>query len=384
VAFIKRYPASEKLRYDPLTDAVTLLGEFRGSEPVVGVKKVAFETGAVLLNDAQAFEEVSVGPGCILDGDVSAPRVTLTGSEENPVIVLGNVFASSLEKDGIPSSVEVKGKAFIRGAIVSERVKLSEGAIVYGDVIALKELEVAGPSLILGRAIAGSKEERGVVKVEKATVFQLFSHGDIIIVGGSSTLISPVAVAVEGDVFWSACQRCTLGSFGGETGASVRVLGLRCLLCAETSNPLLCEKHLEGSCETFESLRAYDYMRSEDSRYTLLSWHWRASPAMIVQNLIAKRLIRASRSLPKPAVDSTARTVGGVPAAEYPEKSMESLLLDLRGAVGAYVEAARETAGKVVQEYFESKGVEYARCRHCGMPNPKGAKICMLCGEPPE
>ena len=383
MAFIKRYPASEKLRYDPLTDSVTLLGEFRSSEPVVGVKKIAFETGAVLLNDTQAFEEVSVGPGCILDGDVSAPRVSITGSDENPAIVLGNVFALSLEKDGIPSSVEVKGRVFIRGAVVSERVKLSEGAIVYGDVVALKELEVTGPSLILGRAIAGSKEGKGVAKVEKATVFQIFSHGYIIIVGNASTLVSPVAVAVEGDVLWSPCQRCTAGSFGSETGALVRVLGLRCILCAETSNPLLCEKHLEGSCDTFEPLRAYDYMKSEGSRYTLLSWHWRASPAMIVQNLIAKRLIRASRSLPKPAVDSTARTVGGVPAAEYFEKTLESLLLDLRGAVGAYVEAARETAGKVVQEYFESKGVEYVRCRHCGMPNPKGSKICMLCGEPP-
>jgi len=383
VAFIRRYPASEKLRYDPLTDSVTLLGEFRGSEPVVGVKKIAFETGAVLLNDVQAFDEVFIGPGCIVDGDVSAPSVSLTGSDEKPVIVLGNVFASSLEKEGTLSSVEVAGRAFIRGAIVSERVKLSEGAIVCGDVVALKELEVSGPSLILGRAVAGSAREKGVAKVEKATVFQLFSHGDIILSGGS-TLISPVAVAVEGDVLWSPCKGCTAKRFSAEAGASVRVLGLRCLLCAVTSNPLLCEKHLEGSCDTFESLRAYDYSRSEDSRYTLLSWHWRASPAMIVQNLIAKRLVRASRSLPKPTVDSTARTVGGVPAAEYPEKSVETLLLDLRGAVGAYVEAAREIAGKVAQEYFESKGVQYVKCRHCGMPNQKGSKVCMLCGEPPE
>ncbi|MEM2186231.1 MAG: zinc ribbon domain-containing protein [Thermofilaceae archaeon] len=376
---LRRYPQVEALRYDPTSDSVTLLGGYKGVAPVVGVRKVILEAGAASLNDVQSFERIDVGPGCIVKGNLaSCFEIAIEKGPEDPTLIVGDVTALKLSEE---SSAETlvhtigEGRAFIKGNFVASRIKITSGVIVVGDVVAFKKAEIEGPALVLGRVIAGTESVEGELRIRNATVFQAYASGSMYI-GEGVTLLSPIALVKGGEVYWDS-GRAVAFSHAGET--AVRVFGLPCLLCSETQNPLLCSKQVSGGCKRYEALKSYDCVKSPDGDYTVLSWYWRASPSMILQNLIAKRIFRTSRLKLVERVDMTGRTVDGVPLRDYPETFLNSLIEDLRSVTGEYSEAAKKIIFEVFEEYMKARMVEYRRCSVCGAPNPATAKVCFYC-----
>ncbi|MEM0460276.1 MAG: zinc ribbon domain-containing protein [Thermofilaceae archaeon] len=376
---LKRYPQVEALKYDPTSDSVTLLGSYKGVAPVVGLRKVTLEAGASSLNDIQAFEEIYVGPGCIVRGNLASSfEIAVEKGLEDPTLIIGDVAALRLDEE---SKVETlmhtvgEGRAFIKGSIVASRVKITSSVVVVGDIVAFKKVEMEGPALVLGRVVAGTEGVEGEIRIRNATIFQAYASGSMYI-GEGVTLLSPIALARGGDVYWDSGRTV---AFSQAEEAVLRVFGLPCLLCSKTQNPFLCGEQV-GGCKRYEALKSYDCVKSPDGNYTVLSWYWRASPSMILQNLIAKRIFRASRLKPVEHVDMTRRTVDGVPLRDYPDTFLNSLIEDLRSVTGEYAEAARKIIFSVFEEYMKARALEYVRCSYCGAPNPITAKVCFYCG----
>jgi len=202
MSIVRRFPQSDKLSYDPVSDTVVLLGDFAGTAPVVGVRKVELNSGAALISEVQAFEEVVINPGCIVRGGVSSPRILISTGGTTPTIILGDLFSLSLQ-GGAASVLKVHGdgEALIQGTIVSDRVEIAGKVTVIGDIFALQELSIEGLALVLGRVMVGSEKAPGHASLSRATIYQLFSVGDYVL-EDEVTLISPIAVAKSGRILW--------------------------------------------------------------------------------------------------------------------------------------------------------------------------------------
>ena len=376
---LRRYPQVEALKYDPVSDSVTLLGNYRGVVPVVGVKKVTLEAGAASLNDIQSFEGIYVGPGCIVKGNLASLfEIVIEKGSEDPTFVVGDITALRLDEESrIETSVFTtgEGKVFIKGNIAASRVKITSGVIVVGDIVAFRKVEIEGPALVLGRVVAGTGGVEGELRIRNATIFQAYANGSMYI-GEGVTLLSPIALARGGDVYWGGRKAL---SFSKAREAVVRIFGLPCLLCSKTQNPFLCSEQVSSSCTRREVLKSYDCVKSPDGNYAALSWYWRASPSMIVQNLVAKRIFRTSRLKLIERIDMTARTIDGTKLSDYPDMFLNSIIEDLRGAAGEYTEAAKKIIFDVFEEYMKARKIEHIYCGYCGAPNPVTAKICFFC-----
>jgi cytoskeletal protein CcmA (bactofilin family) len=382
MSIVRRFPQSDKLSYDPVSDTAILLGDFVGATPVVGVRKVELSGGAILLNEVQAFEEVLVNPSCIVKGSISSPRITISTSGTTPTVILGDIYGPSSQKREAASLLRVHGdgEALIQGTIISDSVEFSGRVTVVGDIFALQELKVEGPALVMGRVMVGSEESPGRASLSRATIYQLFAAGDVVL-GDGVTLISPVAVAKGGRILWrdsSGAEKL----FSEAESSLVRVFSFPCLFCPKVRNPLLCEKYLDGECDSLESLRSYDYSFVKDRNMSVLSWMWRASPTIVAQNLLAKRMFTIIRSLYNPGVDAGSRKISGVPSTEYPSYIIQEALRKFREAAGTYAEVVRKTLSDLLEDYYRKTGKEHIRCPKCGVPNPADAKICIYCGEP--
>jgi len=381
MSLVKRFPQSDKLSYDPVSDTVVLQGDFIGAAPVVSVRKAELGGGAVLLGEIQAFEEVAINPGCVVRGDVASPRIIITTGSTAPTIVLGDVYGHRLQEGGISMlKIHGDGEALIQGMIVSERVEITGRATVVGDIFALRELRIEGPALVMGRVMVGSKGTPGRASLSETTIYQLFSVGDIVLEDGV-TLISPVAVAKGGRILWRDPSTGSEKTFSEAEGALVRVFSFSCLFCPRVRNPLLCEKFLDGECDTFEALGSYDYSFVRDANASVLSWMWRASPAIVAQNLLARRMFTIMRSLYNPPIDVGTKRISGVTFAEYPSYIVQETLAKFREAAGEYAEVVRKTLIDLLEDFYAKTGKEYTRCPKCGVPNPVDAKICIYCGE---
>jgi len=381
MSIVRRFPQSDKLSYDPVSDTVVLLGGFAGTAPVVGVRKAELSSGAALLSEIQAFEEVVINPGCIVRGGVSSPRVLISTGGTTPTIILGDLFGPSFqERAASVLKVHGDGEALIQGTIVSDRVEIAGKVTVIGDIFALQELSIEGPALVLGRAMVGSEKAPGHASLSRATIYQLFSVGDAVL-GDGVTLISPIAVAKSGRILWRDLSTGEERLFSEAEAALVRVFSFPCLFCPKVRNPLLCEKFLDGECDAFESLRSYDYSLVRDLDVSVLSWMWRASPAIVAQNLLAKRILAVLRSLYNPPVDLGSRSIGGVPFTEYPSRVVQEALAKFREAAGEYSEVVRKTLIDLLEDFYRRTGKEYTRCPKCGVPKPVDAKVCIYCGE---
>ncbi|MCC6003769.1 MAG: zinc ribbon domain-containing protein [Thermofilum sp.] len=381
MSIVRRFPQSDKLSYDPVSDTAILLGDFVGATPVVGVRKAELSGGAILLNEVQAFEEVLVNPGCIVKGSISSPRITISTSGATPTVILGDVYGPSSQKREAASLLRVHGdgEALIQGTIISDSVEFSGRVTVVGDIFALQELKVEGPALIMGRVMVGSEEAPGHASLSRATIYQLFAAGDVVL-GDGVTLISPVAVARGGRILWRDSSGAEKLFSEAET-SFVRVFSFPCLFCPKVRNPLLCEKYLDGECDSFESLRSFDYSFVKDKNMSVLSWMWRASPTIVAQNLLAKSMFTITRSLYNPRVDAGSRKISDVPYTEYPSYIIQEALTRFREAAGTYTEVVRKTLSDLLEDYYRKTGKEYIRCPKCGVPNPADAKICIYCGE---
>ncbi|WP_288007804.1 zinc ribbon domain-containing protein [Thermofilum sp.] len=381
MSIVRRFPQTDKLSYDPISDTAILLGDFIGATPVVGVRKAELSSGAILLNELQAFEEVVINGNCIVKGGVSSPRITIVTSGATPTIILGDIYGPSSEKREAASLLRVQGdgEAFIQGTIISDRIEFSGRVTVVGDIFALQELKIEGPALVMGRVMVGSEDSPGRAYISRSTIYQLFATGEVVL-GEGVTLVSPVAVVKGGRILW----RDSSGSeklFSEAETSSVRVFSFPCLFCPKVRNPLLCEKYLDGECDAFESLRSYDYSSVKEKNMSVLSWMWRASPSIVAQNLLAKRMFTITRSLYNPRVDTGSRKINEIAHTEYPSYIIQEALTRFREAAGTYAEVVKKTLTDLLEDYYKKNNKEYIRCPKCGVPNPVDAKICIYCGE---
>lgn len=373
----RRFEPREKLQYDPATDVVNLLGGFRGVSPIVGVRSLRSDADVVLVGDVLVRDEVSLRGESLVKGHVLAGRGISVEASPGNTLVVGDLGAlGSEEGDGV--SVEGgEGNLIVFGNVLAERVSIRSPAIILGGLTAGRELEVRAPTLVLGRVLVGTKEAPGKAIIERATIYQLYAFGNVRI-GRRVTLISPIAVARGGEL---------------ELEDEVRVLGMPCLFCPEVENPLLCSHYLAGDCplrakETgYDFLASFDLSRSGERAY--LSWYWRASPLMVVQNILAKKLLlealRLSRThrldLQRKGVQLQAE--GGlvsVPLEELHARLPVLLTRAVRGEAKGAIEEVKSELFRTVERYFAARGEGYKVCPDCGMPNPLNAKVCAYCG----
>ena len=375
---LRRYPQEEDVRYDPITDSVILLGEYRGASPVVGVRKLIMDSGAVELNDLQAFDEVNIGSGCIIKGNVgSGLKVTIDTSKGDPTVIIGDVSAIPIieERKTVETSIIItgKGSTVIHGNLVAYNIRINGPAIIFGDVISEGDLIIDGPSLILGRVIGRN------IWIKNATVFQVYAKGDVTL-GPGVTLLSPIVLSKGGEIYYQSEKNSKVVFGNSDDSAKIRVFGPICLFCGKVNNPLLCERYISTDCNIYDYLGPYDYF-THGSDYKLITWYWRASPSMIIQNLIARRIHNLAKAIKPSNIDSTAKLIDGVALVDYPSKVTLRVIEDLRSVSGSYAEAVKKTLFKVTEEFFKARNIEYIKCPRCGSPLPKGTRICLFCGQ---
>ncbi len=366
----RRFTASERLSYDPSTDTVRLISGFRGTGPIVGVRALetdadVVQAGDVLVRDSAILRGDSVFQGNILSGNV----VTVDLKSGNTAILgdVGVVGASEV------SGVEVGGDGgslVVIGNILASRVSIEAPSVILGSVLASSELRITAPTAVLGRVVVGTELERGRAHVERATIFQLYAYGDVEL-GGGVTVISPIVVSVGGSLRLS--------------GGDVRVLSFPCVFCPETRNPVLCEHYLRGSCPLSAKGGGFDYMAEYDlsgsGTKEYLCWYWRASPMMVFQNVLAKKLLYASQKLSKSLrVDVGRKELGGIPLSKLPAEVLTLVLKEAtREARGSFEEVKQELF-RTIEEYFKARGEPFIKCGSCGMPNPAEGRVCVYCG----
>jgi len=263
----------------------------------------------------------------------------------------------------------------IHGNLVAYNVRINGPVVILGDVVSKGDLMINGPSLILGRVVS-----EGSLQISRATVFQIYAKGDITL-GPGITLLSPVILTKGGEIYYQQSEESGRVIFSnGNDNIKVRVFGPICLFCGKVSNPMLCEKYINIDCNDYDYLGSYDYF-THGNDYKLVAWYWRASPSMILQNLIAKRIYNLAKVSKPSNVDSTAKLIDGVALADYPSKVVSRVIEDLRVVSGSYAEFVKRTLFKVTEEFFRAKGIEYVKCPKCGAPLPKGTRICLFCGQ---
>ncbi len=377
---LRRYPQEEGVRYDPISDSVILLGEYKGALPIVGVRRIAMDSGAVELNDMQAFDEVYIGSNCIVKGNVgSGLKVTIDTAKGDPTVIIGDISAVPIveERKTTETSITIigKGNVVIHGNLVAYNVRINGPAVILGDIVSKGDLMINGPSLILGRVVS-----EGSLQISSATVFQIYSKGDVIL-GPGVTLLSPVILSKGREIYYQQNEEGSRVTFeNGSDTARVRIFGPLCLFCSKVGNPLLCEKYINTDCDEYDYLGSYDYF-VHDNDYRLITWYWRASPSMIVQNLIARRIHNLAKANKPSNIDLTNKLIDGIALADYSSKVISRMIEDLRSVSGSYAETVRNTLFKVSEEFFKAKNIEHVKCPKCGAPLPKDTRICLFCGQ---
>lgn len=112
-----------------------------------------------------------------------------------------------------------------------------------------------------------------------------------------------------------------------------------------------------------------------------MSWYWRSSPLMIVQNILSKKLIYKIVNMKFDDIDLTKKTVNNVTLDELPTKIIKEIVSSVRGSTMESMEETRRVLFNTIEEFFTKRGIEYVKCPHCGAPNPKGEKLCLYCGK---
>lgn len=367
----RKFEEVKGLHYDPSTDVVSLLRGYRGVRPIVGVRSIIIEGDAVHLNDLMSRDKVSVGGGVMIRGNILAgSRFTASPRGETSVII-GDIGVPVREGEALFSVKEGGGATLmLLGNAMAGTVRIESPTIVVGNIVAQRELEIRSPTIVLGRVLVGTKDVRGKAYLEKTTFYQLYVHGDVE-VGEGCTTFMPVIASKGGDLKVRAKR--------------VRVFNLPCMFCGETEDPIGCPYYLRGECPLARKGGGYDYLADYDlshvGDYSFASWFWRASPLMIVQNVLIKKLLylayQASRRL---EIEPDAKRINGARLEDFPKTFLTTLVEKVRGEAGATIEEVRKMLFKTIEEYFKERGIKYIKCQKCGMPNPAGEKICIYCG----
>lgn len=255
------------------------------------------------LNDLQAFDEVYIGSGCIVKGNVgSGLRVIIDTAKGDPTVIIGDVSAVPIidGRKTVETSITVtgKGSTVIHGNLVAYNIRIDGSSIILGDVVSEGDLTIDGPSLVLGRVVGNN------VQINDATVFQVYARRDVTLGGPGVTLLSPIIMSKGGGEIYYLQDKegGKVAMRSGGDSVRVRVFGPTCLFCGKVGNPLLCEKYRSEDCGDYDYLGGpYDYFARGDN-YKLVTWYWRASPSMIVQNLMARRMYNLARITKPPTL----------------------------------------------------------------------------------
>mgnify|MGYP001626204871 CR=1 FL=1 len=367
----RRFPTSEKLSYDSSSDVVHLIGGYRGAEPIVGVRAIDVDSDVVQVGDVWVLDTASLRGDLVLKGNIIAGNAINLDVTSGNIAVIGDMGAlGDLEGSGVKIQGE-KGTVIVFGNIFARSIVIDAPSIILGNISVFSELKISAPSIVLGRVLVGTRNERGHAYIERSTIFQLYVHGNIEI-GKKATVVLPVIASVGGSL---SLQEDL-----------VRVLSFPCVFCAETRNPFLCEHYFKGSCplsskgEGYDYLAKYDLSKVKEREY--LSWYWRASPLMVFQNVLAKKLYYSSLKFSKSLrLDIGKKEINGIPLDQLPSHVLEQVLLITRGEVKGSFEETKQELFKTIEEFFKSRGESFIKCPHCGMPNPASGKVCVYCGK---
>ena len=374
----RRFEEVEKLRYDSSKDIVYLESGYRGVKPIVGIRSIYADPDVAHLSDLMASDEIVLSGDALIQGYVLAGNnISYESHSDAPAVVIGDMGAF-IRKDFERSEesvrgITVKGKSplMVVGNILTDYLTVESPLIVVGNVSVASELRVEAPTLVLGRIVIGSRNQKGKGYVEKSTFFQLYAFGDLTL-GPCNTTFLPIITSKGGTLELKS--------------KVVRVFNLPCMFCGEVSDPFLCTYYLDSKCPMAEKGLGFDYLARYDlskaGEYRFISWFWRSSPLMIVQNVLMKRLLyTAYRRARELRVNLGDKTVNGVSLKEFPEYVVKETIGELRRRAGKTLEEVKTVLFKTIEEYFQAKNIKYIKCSKCGAPNPEEVKVCIYCGE---
>jgi len=373
----RRFPEEERLKYDSTRDIVHILGGYRGAEPIVAVRKIVADSDIVQLNDMMAFDSVEIKEDSIVSGNILSGGYVSFSLADGNTFVNGDVgaMARSEQPEGA-GVVRIRGSGtcVVYGNILAREVHIEAPSLILGNVVGLTNVSVNARSIILGKLVAGSREVKGEAVIKDSSVFQIYVHGNLTL-EGNVTVFMPLIAARNGDI--------------SVKSEDVRVMSLPCYFCNDAENPFLCEHYLSGACPRRQANLGYDYLSKEfdlqrasadGSYYSYMSWYWRSSPLMIVQNVLSSKLLYKSAHM-KFDVDMAKKTVNGHPLSELPRRVIEELVSAAKGGAAESIEQTRSILFSTIEEFFQKRGIEYRKCPHCGAPNPKAEKLCLYCGK---
>ena len=379
----RRFPEVEKLEYNPSRDIVLLRGGYRGIDPIVGVRSIRADPDIVQLSDLLSFDEVILSGDTVVKGNIFAEKlVQFNFYRGTTTVVIGDIGTSTeKEESGLIGKVvvgyrdAVEGRLFIHGNIMARSVEINVPTVMIGNIVALDNISVNAPSLIIGRIVVGTDDNPGKATLSNMTVFQVYVRGDVE-VGPGVTVMLPLVVARNEEVKLKA--------------DTIRVLNLPCLFCTHTENPFLCQHYIEGSCPLEEKGLGYDYLAEYDLqkaskngvKYSYISWYWRASPLMIAQNILSKKLLYFAYKCPYAYnIELKNKYINGEPHSTLPERFTRRILDELRRTAIEVAGETRRILFNTIEEYFKARNIPYVKCTHCGAPNPVVEKICIYCGK---
>ncbi|QOJ78956.1 zinc ribbon domain-containing protein [Infirmifilum lucidum] len=373
----RRFEAGEKVKYDETRDAVYLEGGYRGVSPIVGVRSIYSDPDVAHFNDLMAFDEVLLNGDALVRGSVlSEARVRFSSTVEEPAVVFGDVGTIPSRTEGEEHarerSLQIEGKSptVIFGNVITGNLYIRSPSVIVGNVLALRELKIEAESVILGRILVGSKVSKGKAYIENSTFYHVYAYGDVTLGPGNTTML-PIIASRGGRIELKA--------------DTIRVLGLPCIYCPVEQNPFLCSRYREQSCPLVEKGLGFDYLSEFDlaksGEYEYVSWFWRSSPAMVLQNVLVKKVLYTALALSKNVLfDLKEKRINGLTLSTYVSQYLRDVREKAGGGMSASIEEVRRSFFKILEEYFQSRKLPYVTCSKCGMPNPPGVKICIYCG----
>ncbi len=363
----KKFSGVEGLKYDESSDKLYIQRGYRGVGAIAGVREVVSEPDVAHLNDIQATASVELSGDSLIKGNILAQHSISVRARE-PSVIIGDLGAISAEG----GSITVEG-SLIMGNLISKSVLLKD-AIVAGNVLGIEEVRLES-SVVLGRVVAGA-EAGGRIEARDSTFFQIYSRGDIELVGRCTTLL-PIIVSKGGRIEVEA------------EGGRVRVIDMQCMTCS-VEDPFRCPYYIGGKCDDgkgdAEGRGPYDYLADYDAGagrgFEYVSWFWRSSPLMILQNLIVKKVLylALSKSYSIKVNDLSRKIVNNMSLKQFYDGFLPGIVRETLGEVGKDSGRMRELLTETVARYFDERGIEYRRCPHCGGPNLVGEKVCVFCG----
>lgn len=296
----KSFIAEERgAHVDKAGKKVLLDHQYYGMGSIVNMNEVLVDDGARQCNSIHAWHKVIINSGAAVNGAIfSEEEVVIrpgVGSKTpTPSIIIGDVLA---KEELIVEATSAKGEplpAMILGNIYSKTVRINGPTYIQGNLHATDRIDIKAPTLIAGRLKVGREPfvdatgrrymVQGKASLKDTTAFGLVCNGDLQIKGALS-LLEPILVVRNGEIQM-------------KKNDTVRVISTTCFDCDEyEGNPFLCEKYLKGGCKNYEFMIPEDAAKNRDT--TIMSWYWRAGPAMLghhylVHNLYEKALSRPS------------------------------------------------------------------------------------------